>query len=250
MRLLTAVLMLGALAWAQQAPQTGQKTSRASGQVVDQRGEPVRGATVKLFGKSVYTQTTDDKGAFSFDTVESGTYALAAQRNGYAAQKYGATTPFVRDCPNGDALTGNLNPIQLANLQQCAVRAPGALLSLAGGQETKELTITLLQLGSISGRLINQDGDPVQRWQVQAMKVTYVRGKRQLQAGFGAATDANGNFSATNLTPGRYYLRALNATANSFAGLSLERQPKPTPEADVMTYYPSVGDEASAVAID
>ncbi len=189
-----ALILAGLLSTAALA----QQPARVSGRVVNPSGDPVRRATVKLQGSASYTQTTQENGAFTIENVAPGRYTLTAQRSGFSSQKYGATVPLIRDCPNADAAT--LNPVATANLQQCAAAAPGTNLSLAAGQELKDLVIQMTPQGSISGRLTNQDGDAVPNWQVQASKVSYEGGKRKIQtSGFGARTDPDGNFAIANL---------------------------------------------------
>jgi len=134
-------------------------------------------------------------------------------------------------------------------LQQCLTRSPGAMISLAAGQEMKDLTIKLTQAGSISGKVTNKDGDPV-RLQVQAMRMGYQSGAKRLQFYSQVQSDTEGNFAIANLPPGRYYLQAVNVTAMMFAGLTGDRQAKPSPDAEVSTYYPATTDSSRASTIE
>jgi hypothetical protein len=72
-------------------------------------------------------------------------------------------------------------------------------------------------------------------------KVVFEHGAQKLQGSQlnGRGTDADGNFSVSNLVPGRYYLHAMDMRARLFAGLTQDRLPKATPEDDVATFYPS-----------
>ena len=248
-RMLIASL-LGAAALAQQAQ--APKNARVVGRLVSQSGDPVRRATVKLLGTVTYTQTSDDNGLFLLESVEPGSYALVAVRIGFSPQKYGAATPLTRDCENLDTITEDSpNPVGLANARRCIARAPGTTLSLTAGQEMKDLVIQLTRQGVINGKVTDQDGEVLARWQVQALKVVYERGVRRLQNVSNVAnTDPDGNYAIDYLPPGRYYLFAANTIANLFSGLSQGRQGKALPEADVSTYYPSAPGALKAAPVE
>jgi protocatechuate 3,4-dioxygenase beta subunit len=245
-----ALLIAGAVAAQQvEAP----KTARVTGRVVSESGEPVRRAAVKLLGRINPTQSTDGEGAFVFENVPAGAYVLIALRRGYSVQKYGATTPLVRDCYGqnlGAIEEQNPNPIGISIARRCIERAPGTTLSLAAGREITGLVIQLTRQGVVSGRVLDRDGEAVPRWRVQAMKVVYDRGVRRLEDRTGAGTDTDGNYSIDYLPPGRYYLRAVNMIAHNFAGLSQDRTGKAPLEADIATYFPSELDASRAVPVD
>lgn len=88
--------------------------------------------------------------------------------------------------------------------------------------------------GSITGRVLDADGDPVPRAQVTPLRQSwYERGRRSLfAASITVTADADGIYTFHNLTPGRYYLR-VEAKAPA-----------------VTTYYPSTLDVAVAAAVD
>ncbi len=233
MRHMFLALLLSAAASAQQA-------ARVSGRVVDQSGAPIRRASVNLFGVESYKGLTDSNGAFTLDSVASGHYALTAEAPGFAKQKYGATNPLLHECTRYDS--------SQPDRQRCAVRAPGTTLTLTAGQELKDLVISLEQLGSISGRLTDQDGDPVARWNVEAMQVTYEGGARQVRSILaGGSPNSDGNFTIRNLLPGRYYLYAVDFDAALPSRAGHQRKAS---EADLPTYFPSEADATRAAPVD
>jgi hypothetical protein len=245
---LSLSLLLCVSAMAQQAETP--KTARVAGRVVNLAGEPVRRPIVKLLGARILTQTADAEGGFAFENVAPGSYTLIAFRGGYSAQKYGAPAPLVQDCEYAESIaSASITPIALLNLQRCFTRAPGVTLSLDAGQEMKDLKINLTPQATISGRVTNQDGEPVPKWEVRLMKTVHARGVRQLQDRDRTRTDPDGNFAFGNVAPGRYYLYALDTISLS-AGLNAERQGKASPEADLATYYPSEAQAARAGPID
>jgi hypothetical protein len=235
MRHLFLAMLLSAAASAQQP-------ARVTGRVVDQSGAPIRRANVTLFGVESHKGLTDNNGAFTIDSVAPGRYSLTAEAPGFAKQKYGAPNPLPNACVRPDPAP--------TNFQRCSASAPGATLSLASGQELKDIVIPLVKLGSISGRLTDQDGDPAPRWYVETMIESYDGGKRQILTSFTGEgrPDPEGNFTISNLPPGRYYLYAWN-NSRLMLPSRFGRQPKAS-ETDLPTYFPSEADPSRAVAVD
>jgi Flp pilus assembly protein TadD len=83
--LLASAIVLGALA----APAVAQ-TGRVGGQVKDEAGNPIKGATVTAenpnASPSSFTATTDDKGRFSIIGLRSGQWTFTAQAPGFAPE--------------------------------------------------------------------------------------------------------------------------------------------------------------------
>src|SRR5579862_6324972 len=255
-----AAVALATLGFAQ-SPSDAQKPGRLSGHVLSQSGAPVRRATVKLQdsaqpisvatlqGAATYSKTTDDAGAFLFDNVAPGRYTLSSEKTGFLPQRYGAHSE------NG----------------------PGTPLVLAAGAEMKDLVVKMTPQAVITGRVIDQDGDPVANAQVTAYQYGYSNGRRQLMpagssAAAGAAlgallggggggpgtSDDQGNYRIVNLAPGRYYVSADPRTNRGILGI-IQGQvagrggaPKPAvPEpSNITTFYPNSTDAQGAVALD
>jgi len=188
-----SIFLMCAAAFAQPKP------ARISGRVVDQSGNPVRRATVKLLGGQTYTQLSDDNGVFAIDNVTPGSYSLVALRPGYSTQKYGAATPLVRDCANVE--DPGLNALVTSAVPPCIEHAPGTTLVLAAGQVLNDATVKLFQQGSISGRLSSQDGDALQNWAVLAMRFAYSRGIRELQEAAGRTRTPTVRLSSPTFRP-------------------------------------------------
>ena len=236
MRRLLLLLFLSVLAAAQPA--------KISGRVVSQSGDAMRGAALMLIGTETLTGISGENGAFEIEKIPPGAFALVARMEGFAPQKYGASTVLSDAC---DMIADT--PTQSQRL--CISGAPGVTLSVTAGQELKDLTINLTPLGSIHGHVSNQDGEPVAHWQVEALKLVYEHGVRRLQGSeFGPATDADGNFSLTGLAPGRYYLFCVDNRSRRNAGLLPGRQGKAPAEVDVPTYFPNQTEASRAVALD
>ncbi len=247
MRLFSA-LLLSAVAVAQQADT--RRVARVSGRVVNQSGEPVRRAVVKLLGKAFYTQTANAEGIFVLDKIEPGAYSLVVFGSGYAVQKYGAEGPLVQHCPTSETVADpTATPVALQYARRCAAGAPGAMLSLAAGEELKDLRIKLTPHATISGRVLNQDGEPVRGWSVELVKVKPIGGD---QTGvLGSSTNVDGDFALAKVAPGRYYLYASKAVVkNMMAGLIPELQKQGLAEIDLPTYYPGEAEAERATPIE
>ncbi len=257
MRTLLSVSLAAALLTFAQAPQAPQnpadpqaaekKKIRLEGQVLSKSGDTVRRATVRLqpapqggqvivMGQQTgYSETADASGKFVFEDVAPGRYTLIAEKTGFVAQRYGA---------RGDS-------------------SPGTPLNLTEGQELKDLLFRLTPQGVIAGRVTDMDGEPVANVQIKVLRYSYQGGKRQLTQGGGPgpgggirmgpgsspATDDQGNFRVSNLSPGRYFV-----SADPFSGgfMMQERAGRAAaPQAaNVVTYYPNALDVQGAVPID
>ncbi len=146
-------------------------------------GEPVKKAVVSLQpfgGNSNYAAATDSAGHFHFDSVEPGTYQAIAQRDGFI--------------PAHDGFHGSLGAKPFV---------------LAEEQHVKDLVVKLLPLAVVSGHVLDEDGDPIVRANVQALRYVYDRGGKQLNpAGF-ASTNDLGEYQFTNLPPGRFFFQVV-----------------------------------------
>src|SRR5678815_3594421 len=97
---------------------------------------------------------TDASGKFSFKDLEPGTYRLAAIKNGFVRQEYGART------------TGG----------------SGAPINLPAGQSMKDISFRMTATAAISGRVRTSSGEPGAALNVQLMKTAYnVQGQRTFQ---------------------------------------------------------------------
>ena len=195
-------------------------------------GEPVRKAQVMLRRAEPRPQapliaTTDASGRYLLVNVEPGRYMLTADRNG-----------FVR------ADSGGRGTARAA-----------ATLSISAGEQLKGMDLKLTPHGVITGRVLDEDGEPVVNANVQALRYQFVRGKRRLVPGGGVNTNDLGEYRIFGLAPGRYYLSArrfgvhqvLTAAAVG-AGAVTHAEPGPE-EAYVPTYYPRTNDPAAATPL-
>jgi 5-hydroxyisourate hydrolase-like protein (transthyretin family) len=197
-----AVFVYGAAAAPQQpTPSADTPSSAVSGLVLDAAtGQPIAGAVVAL---SRLTQNatlpprfaTDSKGRFIFANLESADdYVLSARAIGYLAGAYGDPRPseFI--------------------FFDTAVR-----IRLTPGQWVPDLAIRLWKMSSVSGRVMDERGEPVVGAAVQAFSKVAVAGHQRVVGGPLAVTDDRGVYVLTPLSPGSYVIGVLSVQSTVLA---------------------------------
>ncbi len=195
-------------------------------------GEPLKKANLTLRRTDVtpnmmtpptsYGTSTDEGGGFAMKDLDPGKYRLYVNRTGFVSTEYGARGPMRQ----------------------------GATLSLDPGQRLQGLAFRLTPHAVITGRVVDEDGEPVANVQVQTMRYRYSNGRKQLAPFGGASTNDLGEYRIFGLAPGRYYLSATYRSNAAFEP-SVDRSANQAPEEGyVPAYYPGTTDPASAAAID
>jgi hypothetical protein len=156
-----------------------------AGSVVDaDTNSPIRRAVITLSTVETEPQDAvawaDANGRFSFAYLPPGRYQLRAMKDGYHGAVYGATTS----------------------------RRPPAIIQLAAGQFRNDFTFRLHRMNSITGVVLDEDGEPLAGVQVTVMTSGFVRQKRRLLPGPGVMTDAVGHYRLSGIAPGRYAVAA------------------------------------------
>ena len=131
-----------------------------SGMVVKMAGSvPLRKAHLLLRNVEDRTRriaaVTNADGRFAMKGIEPGSYRLSVSRLGFVTEQYGQRKPD----------------------------APGAILTLRPRQEMKDLLFRLIPSGVISGKILDEDGEPLPAVAVQALQQSYSEGKRELYSG-------------------------------------------------------------------
>ncbi len=235
---LAAVVVLFAVcvAAAQMQPGPAQRaqaqTAKASisGKVVNSvTGETVRKTSIILAPaggrgqQQARTAVTDEQGVFSFAGVEPGAYRLIATRVGFVRQAYGERDP--------------------------GYGGSGSVLNVGPGEEVKDVLFRLQPAAAISGRVVDQDGDPLMHARVMALRWQFVRGQRVLLPRGSDESNDRGEYRVYDLPPGRYYLSATyegGYQTGYLAGLGVEV----TDQAYVPVFYPGTNDAAQASAVE
>jgi Carboxypeptidase regulatory-like domain len=172
-------LLLGAQAPTSSAPSISYGT--ITGIVIDRgSGAPIRRAVVTLSTVESQPQDavawTDANGRFSFSYLSAGRYELHVIKNGYQPAAYGSETP----------------------------RRPPAIIQLAAGEIRNDLIFRLQLITSVSGLVLDEDGDPLAGVQIMAMRLGWQRRKRRFLPGPAANSDGNGRYRLSGLAAGRY----------------------------------------------
>jgi protocatechuate 3,4-dioxygenase beta subunit len=170
------------------------------------------GNSLDLSDEDSRSMTTGPQGRFAFTELEAGAYRLAFERNGYVRQEYGQKTFPGR----------------------------GMTLELRENQRLRDLTVGLTAAGSISGRILDDDNQPVADLSVQLIRASYLEnGKRAWQVHGTARTDDRGEYRLYFITPGSYYLRA-GTPQGANGATSVRPSPNSVPAAYASRHYPGV----------
>ena len=159
-------------------------TGRIRGRILSgETGTPVRRAQVRISGPDIGAQTalSDAQGRFEFRDLPAGRFTVNATKSGFVTVQYGQTRPF----------------------------EAGKAIELTEGQVIEKADISMPRGSVISGRIIDEFGDPVPDTAVSAMRSTWSNGRRRLQpAGRTAQTNDLGHYRLFGLPPGEYYVSA------------------------------------------
>jgi protocatechuate 3,4-dioxygenase beta subunit len=182
------VLTVSLTALAQQARDTApppQATGRISGTVIGAESQrPVRFARVEIQSASGEDAVlTDDAGAFAFERLRPGTYALKVSKAGFLRTAYGQTRP--------------------------GTDTPGKRIELGDKEQIERLVVPMSQGGSISGVVRDDRGDPAYRANVQVSRWTVRNGIRTLETVDATVTDERGRYRVSLLPPRDYIVRAI-----------------------------------------
>src|SRR5579863_297495 len=229
--LVSALAVLPYTSWAQnQSPPANSTTSfRIAGTVVSKTdGHPLSAARVALASvKSRQKQevaVTADDGKFEFTGVPAGKYSLNGGHRGFISAGYDQHDQY-----SSAIVTG-------------------------AGVDTETLVLKLAPSALISGRVLDETGEPVRRATVMLYSDDHQGGVHQIHSSRGGQTDDLGMYELPSLSPGTYYL---SATAQPWYAVHPERDPSQS-EAKVdsaldvaypITYYPDVTDSDSAAPI-
>jgi len=204
---------------------SAQGAAMIEGVVIDATSsQPLGNVQVALWSTGtspIASAITDAQGHFTLETTQSGRFRVAPTRNGY-----------IYSYPGQTHVSGE----------------PGIWIQVSSGNPLHGLELRMALPGSISGRVLKSDGQPLvgNAGSVALQRYTYGSdGKRTLgwvpgisYAGAGGSfqrTDDRGQFRLYDLPPGEYYL-----TVSGGGGAI---------GAPNVYFYPGVSDESKAVPI-
>jgi hypothetical protein len=126
-----------------------------------------------------YTATSDTEGLFAFVNVEPGDYRLVATHDGFA-----------------DVRMGNYS----------GVRKPEPI-ALGPSDRKSEFNIKMIPYGTISGVMVDEDGDPIRNLPVAAMAWRYTSNGRELSEVRTATTNDLGEYRIFDVPAGKYFVK-------------------------------------------
>ena len=173
-----------------QAPATPAQPQRPAGiihgRVVLPNGRPAQRARVSATappGGFPRTAITNRDGVYEIDGIAPGEYRVSAGKPGYVVVDFGQRRAFER----------------------------GKLVPVKGGETTDGVDITLQPSGAVSGRVVDENGDPVEGIQVRLLRTIFLAGRRQLfPVGDVGARNTNdqGRYRLYGVPPGQYAIVA------------------------------------------
>jgi protocatechuate 3,4-dioxygenase beta subunit len=198
--------------------QTG--TSAIRGRIVAaDTGTPIRRAQVRAIAGELRESriaTTDAEGRFELKDLPAGRWDLTATKAGFVSLRFGQRRPFEAG-----------RPIEL------------------GDKETMTRADFALPRGAaITGRILDEFGEPVAMARVQVMRYQAFQGSRRLMpVGIGDQTDDTGAYRLYGLSPGDYYVSAV-LRGGMMMAVDVDESNSYAP-----TYFPGTGNPAEAQRI-
>jgi uncharacterized protein (DUF2141 family) len=199
-------------------------TAQLAGRVIAaDTGRPLKRARVSVQSFSIGVQglvervtktaVTDDNGRFSIPNLPEGKYSVSATKTGYVTMSAGQRRPL----------------------------RPGTEIELGVGQAITNLDLRLPRGGVITGRIRDEDGEPLARAMVRVMRFQYLPGGRQLVRVQSDQTDDRGEYRVFGLPPGEYVVTAVAGAFERFGRTGASDFPEPDEELNYApTYYPGV----------
>src|ERR1035438_7703141 len=206
-------VLLLLLLWLQEPP----KAVLAGHVLNSATGAPIAKAKVELYREadmqnflvpaSIATIFSDATGAFEFTNLAAGSYVVEPDKDGYMT-----------------------------------VPASDRLHTLDDGQHKRDVVLRLAPFGVISGRVRDEEGEPVPHMFVSAMVFSYAASGRILTARASATTDDRGEYRMFEVQPGRYCIGAGPVFARpKSAGNDTSYQ---------TSYFPGVIDPTAATLVE
>ncbi|HWQ53055.1 MAG TPA: carboxypeptidase-like regulatory domain-containing protein [Bryobacteraceae bacterium] len=223
--LLSTALTLPAFQAKPAAPTSGpgEKKGSISGTVLDAvAGKSVKDVTLLLVnsagaGKPATTKS-GEAGEFTFRDLDAGSYILMGDHPRYARQTYGSRNGLMGGSP----------------------------LTISAGQEMREITFKVQPNAVASGRVLDEDGEPLQGVLVTPLKGMYHQGRRQHIPVGSAMSNDLGEYRIANLAAGTYVLSATLMRPGQSPAPAAD-QPE---ETYITTYYPNATVVSAAAPVE
>jgi hypothetical protein len=199
---------------------------------------PLQRASVEILtadeSKVIQSTSSDEYGHFAFTNVAAGTYTLHGNARGYLTTSYQEHDGF-----NTGILTG-------------------------AGADTESLVLELRPESTLSGTVVDEAAEPVERATVRLFRQSHDFGDDRIVPAQSATTDDLGRFELARLQPGTYFVavtarpwyavhpdaQAANQNAQQRPDFGLANSVDPALDvAYPVTYYPGTTDPAASAPI-
>lgn len=234
------IVLLGASAVAQVA---GSAAAKPTGRAVidgvvtkDPGSELVKKALIELIAENQaeggdYTAVSGPDGGFHIEGIVPGRYHLFAERTG------------------------------LLEVDKHRARTDGRVLTLAAGQEIKDLRIRLQAAAVVRGRVTDEDGDPLANAQVAVLRQTFVSGRSRWEQAGAERTNDLGEYRVASLPAGNYYVSVTPPPdfKNLIEAAGVAAEPRAANDkvgatsyqtSYQTTYYPGTADRSQAAPVE
>jgi uncharacterized protein (DUF2141 family) len=225
------IVLVTAAAFAQE-PAAGTRASIEGIVTRDPDSQPVKKVLIELIGENQaaagnYTAVTGPDGAFRIENILPGHYHLFAEHTGL-----------------------------LDSDRHRATRTDGRTLTLAAGQELKDLHIRLQAAAVVRGRVTDEDGEPLANAEVTVMRQTFTAGHIGWEQAGGERTNDLGEYRIANLAAGNVYvsctpppdLKSLIESGGA-GGETRASRDKSAATSYQTTYYPGTSDRSQATPV-
>lgn len=221
-----SLVVVSLLLWALALPATAQPPSPPApatgsiGGIIRSAADDAPLARARVVASSsasavAFVAMSSADGRYLIAHLPAGNYTITVSRTGYATEAFGRRRA-----------------------------APAAQVIVAEGRQVTSIDVSLTPAGAIAGRILDEDGAPFAGATVAALESRFENGQHVLAEVGAAKSDDRGEFRIYGLTPGQYYVSAMDP---AFADVGSERGAiRYAP-----TYYPgtSFSDEARPVAV-
>lgn len=196
--------------------------------VYDPGSHPLKKVVVQAIAEDqrqtgTYSATSDGEGRFRIDPVTPGRYRMFLEKTGFIQV-------------NGQGQKADMNTV-----------------TVSSGHSPDDMVFHMLPAAIITGRVIDEDGDPMPQVRVTAQRK--VPGKAGRETDGMAVTNDLGEYRLTGLSPGQYSILALpppdfrDYSRNDKSNASQDKSVSQIETRYVTTYYPGTFDSAQASLI-
>ena len=159
-------------------------TAQISGRVVAaDTGAPVKRARIMATPREFrgqFSAMTDERGSYEIAELPEGRYTVTASKAGFVTLSYGQRRP----------------------------RQPSIPVQVQQGEDLRRVDFNLPRGSVITGRVLDEDGEPLISAAVQVFQYVYRQGQRELVPRGADRTDDRGQYRVFGLEPGEYFVSA------------------------------------------